>query len=66
MPGFPERIAEELSLFRGLKVIAPSTRKTANWIGGSIISAIGTFKDLAITRAEYDEEGPTIIELKSY
>lgn len=34
---------------------APREREFANWIGGSILSSLGTFQQLSISRAEYDE-----------
>ncbi|WAR19593.1 ACT1-like protein [Mya arenaria] len=41
-------------------VIAAPERKYSVWIGGSILASLSTFAQQWITKAEYDEEGPTI------
>ncbi|PXF43717.1 Actin-related protein 4 [Gracilariopsis chorda] len=64
MPGLVERVTRELALMSPqaykLKVYAPSNyveRTCASWIGGSIVSSLGTFQQAWISRAEYDELG---------
>ncbi|TID14219.1 actin-like protein-like protein 6A [Venturia nashicola] len=37
-------------------------RKYASWIGGSILGSLGTFHQMWISKKEYDEHGPNIIE----
>ncbi|KZM20044.1 NuA4 histone acetyltransferase subunit [Ascochyta rabiei] len=47
------------------KLIAPGSvveRKYAAWIGGSILASLGSFHQLWISRKEYDEHGPGIVE----
>jgi actin-related protein 4 len=47
------------------KLIAPGSvveRKYAAWIGGSILASLGSFHQLWISKAEYDEHGPGIVE----
>ena len=70
IPGFAERLTSELRaatpLFRG-KLFAPPAsdeRRFGAWIGGSILGSLGTFHELWISRAEYDECGKSIVEKK--
>ena len=39
-------------------------RSFSSWIGGSILSCLGTFQCLWISKSEYEESGKTIIEKK--
>jgi centractin len=41
-----------------VKVWAPSDRKTLTWVGGSILASLSTFKEMWVTRAQWEEEGP--------
>ncbi len=64
--GFDERLAKELSF------IAPSSvkckvatgnaveRVNASWIGGSILSSLGSFQQLWLSKMEYEEFGATL------
>ena len=69
--GFPERFQKQMSntikqLYK-LKIIThPSNteRKFASWIGGSILSSLGTFHQLWLSKAEFEEHGAMIIERK--
>jgi actin-related protein 4 len=48
-----------------VRVYAPAQvveRKYASWIGGSILGSLGTFHQMWISKKEYDEHGPNIIE----
>ena len=44
-----------------INIISPVERKYCAWIGGSILSSLCTFYDKLITRDEYDESGPGIV-----
>jgi actin-related protein 4 len=47
------------------KLIAPGSvveRKYAAWIGGSILASLGSFHQLWVSKKEYDEHGPGIVE----
>lgn len=63
IPGAEARIQMELSnLYSGQKVrifAAGNTieRKCSSWLGGSILSSLGTFHQLWFSRQEYDEAG---------
>jgi actin-related protein len=38
----------------------------AAWVGGSILASLGTFQQLWVTKAQYDEQGFTAIERKCF
>lgn len=46
--------------------IIPFERKYASWVGGSILSSLGTFHQLWITKEEYQEHGAAIIHQREY
>jgi len=68
--GLPERLCTELkaimpgTMSSSLRVIAPSDRCNAIWVGGSILTSLSTFEDRWITGADYDEFGPSIVHKK--
>ena len=68
--GLPERITKEMTArappTMKIKVIAPPERKYSVWIGGSILSSLSTFQQMWISKAEYDESGPTIVHRKCF
>lgn len=45
-------------------MIASPERKYGCFIGGSILASLSTFQKLWITKAEYDEIGPEIVNKK--
>jgi len=49
-----------------IKVIAPPERKYSVWIGGSILASLTTFQQMWISRAEYNESGPSIVHRKCF
>ena len=60
---FPERLQREVaatvpSLFK-VKIICPEKieRRFGVWIGGSIMSSLGSFQQMWLSKAEYDEMG---------
>jgi actin-related protein len=67
----PERLHKELSdryasLYKS-KLIAPSTtieRKYSAWIGGTILGSLSAFHQMWISKAEYNEFGPNVVERK--
>lgn len=68
VPGFNDRLNHELTnMYPGARVritAAGNTteRKFGAWIGGSIVASLGTFHQLWISKKEYDEHGPNIVE----
>jgi actin len=67
-PGFATRLEKEVTrsvrTAMKIRVIAPHERKYASWIGGSILASLTTFPQMAITREEYNDAGPTIVNHK--
>jgi len=49
-----------------IKIVAPPERKYSVWIGGSILSSLSTFQSMWISKAEYDESGPSIVHRKCF
>lgn len=69
--GFPERLQKQLYNSSAhsvkIKIIVHSStpeRKFSSWIGGSILSSLGTFHQLWLSKIEYEENGAMIIERK--
>ena len=65
--GYPERLKREIGMLREsqpFKVIAPPERGCLAWIGGSILTSLSSFESAWITKDEYDEEGPLIVNRK--
>ena len=44
--------------------LMPPERKFSAWIGGSLLSSLGSFQQMWVSKQEYDHEGPTVIERK--
>ncbi|KAK6590242.1 BRG1 brm-associated factor 53A [Cryptosporidium xiaoi] len=74
IPGLVDRIsrtlAEDDKLSGGgpkLKIISPNStveRKFSSWIGGSILSSLGSFQQMWFSKEEYLEHGIHLIERK--
>jgi actin-related protein 4 len=66
--GFNDRLNAELTaMFPGMKIKIQaaglsSERRFGAWIGGSILASLGTFHQMWISRKEYEENGPGIVE----
>jgi len=69
-PGIAERMTKELTAVAPstmkIKVVAPPERKYSVWIGGSILASLSTFQQMWISKAEYDESGPSIVHRKCF
>ena len=68
--GIAERLTKELTALAPsavkIKVVAPPERKYSVWIGGSILASLSTFQQMWISKAEYDESGPSIVHRKCF
>ncbi|KAH6900278.1 actin-related protein, ARP4 class [Thelonectria olida] len=66
--GFNDRLNNELTaMYPGLKIKIHSAgltteRRFGAWIGGSILASLGTFHQMWISRKEYEENGPNVVE----
>jgi actin-related protein len=69
-PGIADRMSKEITALAPssmkVKIIAPPERKYSVWIGGSILSSLSTFQQMWISKAEYDESGPSIVHRKCF
>jgi len=69
-PGIAERLTKEVTTLAPaavkIKVVAPPERKYSVWIGGSILASLSTFQQMWISKAEYDESGPSIVHRKCF
>eukprot|EP01024_Parvocaulis_polyphysoides_P028188 TRINITY_DN254_c0_g1_i5.p1 TRINITY_DN254_c0_g1~~TRINITY_DN254_c0_g1_i5.p1 ORF type:complete len:314 (-),score=19.62 TRINITY_DN254_c0_g1_i5:360-1301(-) len=70
--GLKDRLDKELSQIAPstvkVKVQAPQNtleRKFAVWIGGSILASLGSFQQMWMSKAEFEEHGPGLIHRKS-
>jgi len=63
--GFDGRLQKELtgstpSTYRTKVVTGKETRAHASWLGGSILSSLGSFQQLWLSKTEYEEYGTTL------
>ena len=71
-PGIAERLAKEVmalapaAIRPKVRVIAPPERMYAVWVGGSILASLDSFEEMWISKAEYDEAGPSIVHRKCF
>ncbi|KAM0673384.1 actin [Gurleya vavrai] len=69
-PGLSERITSEIVKLAPstmkVKVVAPPERKYSVWIGGSILASLSTFQQMWITKADYEEEGASVVHRKCF
>jgi len=69
-PGIQERVEKEVINLAPpsmkIKVVVPqeTLRKYSVWIGGSILASLNAFENMWITKKEYDEYGPSIVQRK--
>ena len=64
-PGIAERMHKALAHpTMKVKIIAPPERKYSAWVGGSILASMSDFQSMWITKQEYDESGPVVVERK--
>ncbi|KAJ2713492.1 NuA4 histone acetyltransferase subunit [Coemansia spiralis] len=67
-PGLADRLSQALHdgiTGARVKLHSPAStaeRKVTAWLGGSILGSLGTFHQLWISRAEYDEHGSSIVD----
>jgi actin-related protein len=70
IPGLVERVQKQVPEIAPpnvkVKVIThmPNERKFSAWIGGSILSSLGSFQQMWMSRQEFEEHGAIMIERK--
>nr|QGN00894.1 ActL3 [Drosophila ambigua] len=70
LPCFVERLKREIAeLARSnmrVRIMAPPHRQFASWMGGSVFSSLPAFKQMWISKEEYEEVGPSIVHRKCF
>eukprot|EP00644_Phytophthora_capsici_P007998 jgi/Phyca11/553962/estExt2_Genewise1Plus.C_PHYCAscaffold_580020 len=68
-PGFGDRLLAEVRKKAPkdikIRISAPPTRIHSTWVGGSILASLATFKNMWITKSEYEEYGASILHRKN-
>ncbi|KAJ2079772.1 NuA4 histone acetyltransferase subunit [Coemansia sp. RSA 988] len=69
-PGLVDRLSltlQQAIASSRIKMYCPNSnteRKVTAWLGGSVLASLGTFHQLWISRAEYEEHGASIVDKK--
>ena len=67
-PNIAERISKSIKTLGGnslsFKLYCPAERSQSPWIGGSVLSCLTPFESMWISKQEYEESGPDIINIK--
>lgn len=69
LPGLSDRLTHEIeTLAPGstIRVVAPPERKYSVWIGGAVLAGLDTFQKMWITKADYEEDGPSIVHRRCF
>ena len=69
--GFRHRLYKEMrkssNIYKDdINIICPKERKYSVWIGGSILTSLSVFKDMWVSKGEYDESGSSIVHRKCF
>ncbi len=69
-PGIADRMQKEVGALAPptvkIKIIAPPERRYGGWKGGSITVSQSTFRQMWISKQEYDESGPGIVHRREF
>ncbi|KAI9015365.1 hypothetical protein DFJ74DRAFT_259627 [Hyaloraphidium curvatum] len=69
-PGLVERLQKEIRALvtpnTRVTIIAPPDRAYNTWIGGSSLATLYTFRDMMITKPEYEASGPKVVHTKCF
>ncbi len=69
-PNIAERVCKSIKSMGGnsvkFKVYAPAERKYSSWIGGSILSCLTPFETMWVSKQEYEEYGPNVMNIKRF
>lgn len=70
LPGFGARLKSDVEGIAGAgtkaNVISPRNRAYSAWVGGSMLSELSTFRSMSVSREEYNETGPEIVNRKCF
>lgn len=65
LPGFGDRLLAEsrarAPTHTRIRISAPPERINSAWIGGSILASLATFKNMWVTKSDYEEHGSNLL-----
>jgi actin-related protein len=69
IPGFPERLRKELvPLVPGadnmIHITAPMNRQCSAWVGAAMTARHSSFDSVCVSKAEYEEVGPSVVHCR--
>lgn len=68
--GFGARLLNEMKPLAPkntkIRISAPQERLFSTWIGGSILASLDTFKQIWVSKKEYDSDGARVIHRKTF
>ena len=69
-PGFADRMQKEITALAPstmkIKIIDLPDRQNSVWLGGSYLASLPTFKQMYVSKREYEEIGPSIVSRKCF
>lgn len=69
LPGFGDRFLNDLRqrapAHTRIRIFSPPERINSAWIGGSILASLATFKNMWVSRADYEENGASLLHRKA-
>ena len=51
--------------FTRVRILAPEGREGSEWSGGSILASLSTFRDIWVSKQEWEEEGERVVIRKA-
>jgi actin-related protein len=67
-PGFADRLKKDITFLAPstmkINIVAPPERKYSVWIGGSLLASLQSFQKMWISKQEYWEYGPSVVQRK--
>jgi actin-related protein len=70
LKGFAPRIEREMIAGAGstcaIKVVQTPESRCSAWIGGSVLASLSTFRDMVVSRQEYDDQGLQAVRCKCF
>ena len=69
LPGMGERLQKELASLvtdHTVSIITPNNFKYSAWIGGSMLASQPTFKQMMVSKQEYEDHGSRVVHMKCF
>ena len=68
--GFGDRLLNEIRKLVAkdckIRIYAPPNRQLSTWSGGSILASLATFKQMWLSKEDYEEEGVSALHRKAF